>query len=81
MTAVASRFVSSQFPLTLTGHGDFNGITGGLAYDCLQSMPIDQNSALAFLEQYKIYLQFQSTIVTLKSRLPCYSSAWCRMQA
>jgi hypothetical protein len=61
--------------MTCPGHGDFNGIGGGLAYDCLRSMPIDQNLALAFLEQYTVYLQFQSTIVTLKSRSPFYRMA------
>ena len=43
------------------------GLPGDIAYNCLQSMPFRQELALNFLNEYWRYLQFHSTIDTLKS--------------
>lgn len=44
------------------------GIPGSLVYGCLTSMPFDASSAVDFVDKYRKYLQFQSTIETLKGR-------------
>lgn len=43
------------------------GIPGNLAYGCLTSMPFDAKDAVRFIDEYRKYLQFQSTIENLKS--------------
>ncbi|KAK3486810.1 OPT oligopeptide transporter protein-domain-containing protein [Neurospora hispaniola] len=48
------------------GHGDFSNIPGQTAYDCLMSMPVDFERAVKFLDEYLKYLQFQSTLDSLK---------------
>ncbi|ESA42050.1 hypothetical protein GE21DRAFT_10631 [Neurospora crassa] len=48
------------------GHGDFSDIPGQTAYDCLMSMPFDSERAVKFLNEYLKYLQFQSTLDSLK---------------
>ncbi|EGO55876.1 hypothetical protein NEUTE1DRAFT_67901 [Neurospora tetrasperma FGSC 2508] len=48
------------------GHGDFSNIPGQTAYDCLMSMPFDSERAVKFLDEYLKYLQFQSTLDSLK---------------
>ncbi|EAW07102.1 peptidase S41 family protein [Aspergillus clavatus NRRL 1] len=48
------------------------GIPGGLVYGCLTSMPFDAHSAVDFVDKYRKYLQFQSTIETLKGPPPTY---------
>lgn len=43
------------------------GIPGNLAYGCLTSMPFDAEDAVKFVDEYRKYLQFQSTTENLKS--------------
>lgn len=50
-----------------SGQGDFDGIPGALAHECLRSMPFRPDLGLQFLDQYMGYLQFHSTIKTLQS--------------
>ena len=50
-----------------TERGWLAGLPGDVAYDCLQSMPFRQDLALKFLDEYWRYLEFHSTIDTLKS--------------
>ena len=51
----------------VAGTGWLVGLPGDTAHDCLQSMPFRTDLALQFLNQYWGYLQFHSTIDTLKS--------------
>lgn len=66
VSTLCSRYVVSD-TCWYIGYGDFKGIPGSLAHDCLLSMPFRRDLALRFLDQYMGYLQFQSTVVTLKS--------------
>ncbi|KAH7629525.1 hypothetical protein B0T09DRAFT_287981 [Sordaria sp. MPI-SDFR-AT-0083] len=54
------------------GHGDFTNIPGQTAYGCLMSMPFDSERAVQFLDEYLKYLQFQSTLDSLKHPTPGY---------
>ncbi|EDP56955.1 conserved hypothetical protein [Aspergillus fumigatus A1163] len=49
------------------------GIPGNLAYGCLTSMPFDAEDAVKFVDEYRKYLQFQSTIENLKTPPGQYS--------
>ncbi|KAK3400715.1 hypothetical protein B0T20DRAFT_494683 [Sordaria brevicollis] len=54
------------------GHGDFYDIPQQTAYDCLMSMPFDSQRAVKFIDEYLKYLQFQSTLDSLKHPPPGY---------
>ncbi|KAK8090442.1 hypothetical protein PG997_005403 [Apiospora hydei] len=56
------------------GKGNFGHIPGAEALECLQSMPLYQESALAFLDAYDGYLQFQSTTKKLRKPPSSYPS-------
>lgn len=55
-----------KLTLCCLGHGDFSNIPGQTAYDCLMSMPFESERAVKFLDEYLKYLQFQSTLDSLK---------------
>lgn len=60
----------SQYELRLTiftGMGWLEGLPGHVAHGCLLSMPFRRELALKFLDEYWGYLQFHSTVDTLKS--------------
>ena len=58
----------------IAGTGWLVGFPGDTAHDCLQSMPFRTDLALQFLNQYWSYLQFHSTIDTLKSKYWIFSA-------
>ncbi|RJE21019.1 hypothetical protein PHISCL_06640 [Aspergillus sclerotialis] len=50
-------------------------VPGGLAYDCLQSMPFYPQRGAEFITELKKYMQWQSTLDVLKDPPPGYQSA------
>jgi len=55
-----------------TGLKDFPKFAPSLAFQCLQSVPLDKTAAVEFINWLKPYLQFQSTIGWLKNPPPSY---------
>lgn len=47
---------------------------GELAFKCLQSFPFHQEESVQMVDELKKYLQFQSTLETLKSKSSWYIS-------
>lgn len=41
-------------------------ISGDLAHRCLQTVPIEVDSVVSLVDQYRKYLEFQSTLEILK---------------
>ncbi|KAL1967220.1 hypothetical protein VTN77DRAFT_3511 [Rasamsonia byssochlamydoides] len=65
--------LSQQYAQAQAANATFQP-SGKLAYNCLQSMPFRSDLAVAFLDEYEKYLNFQTTIEILKDPPPGYLS-------
>ncbi|SMY23681.1 unnamed protein product [Zymoseptoria tritici ST99CH_1A5] len=74
LDAPPSNDACAQIADLCSGTVSCSGIPGRLAYDCLRSMPFRPDLATAFLDHYRPYLRFHSTLDALKDPPPTYIS-------